>query len=114
MPRFSDRAGSAEQLALTLPAASPSANVQDVGTPDSCSITRLNSPACTTPTDASPPPSRTADGRGRDSPSPVRARAAPAQIPACGTTALGSCLGYERRNADRARDAGYGPAGAIG
>src|SRR6266545_387789 len=65
MPRFSDRAGSAEQLALTLPAASPSANVQDVGTPDSCSITRLNSPACTTPTDASPPPSRTADARLR-------------------------------------------------
>src|SRR5215217_4771807 len=28
-------------------------------------ISRLNSPACTTPTDASPPPSRTADARLR-------------------------------------------------
>ena len=38
-----------------------------------------------TPTDASPPPSRAADGRGRDGPSPLRARPAPAQIPACGS-----------------------------
>jgi hypothetical protein len=32
-------------------------------------------------------------GRGRDRP----CGRPPAQIPACGTTALGSCLGYERR-----------------
>ena len=37
----------------------------------------------------------------------------PAQIPACGTTALGSWLGYGRRIARQARDAGSGPAGAT-
>jgi len=37
----------------------------------------------------------------------------PAQIPACGTTALGSCLGCERRSAPRDRDAGCGPGEAT-
>ena len=56
-------------------------------------ISRLNHPAHTPPINASPPPSRTADGRGRDGPSPPGFGPPPAQIPACGTTALGSCLG---------------------
>ena len=38
----------------------------------------------------------------------------PAQIPACGTTALGSCLGFERRSAPRDRGAGCGRVVAIG
>jgi hypothetical protein len=38
----------------------------------------------------------------------------PAQIPACGTTALGSCLGCELRNAFRERDAPCGRVVAIG
>ncbi len=42
--------------------------------------------------------------RGRDRP----CGRPPAQIPACGTTALGSCLRYERRIARRDADAGCG------
>jgi hypothetical protein len=34
------------------------------------------------------------DGRGRDGPRPCGLGPPPAQIPACGTTALGSCLGW--------------------
>ena len=45
MPRLSDRAGSPKQLALTPPATRPSANDESVGTPDVCSITRLNRPS---------------------------------------------------------------------
>jgi len=37
----------------------------------------------------------------------------PAQIPACTASALGSSLGFWRRTARRARDAGCGRAGAI-
>jgi hypothetical protein len=40
-------------------------------------------------------------GRGRDAGCP----APPAQIPACAPNALGSCLGYERRSGQWARDA---------
>src|SRR6266851_8458982 len=39
--------------------------------------------------------------RGRDRPYGQP----PAQIPACATNALGSCLGYERENVRRERDA---------
>ena len=55
--------GAPQQLAIALLAAWPSANDEGVGTPDFRSVTRLNSPACTTPTDTSPPPSRAADAR---------------------------------------------------
>ncbi len=48
--------------------------------------------------------------RGRDHP----CGRPPAQIPACGTTALGSCLRYERRIGPRDTDAGCGRVGAIG
>jgi hypothetical protein len=41
------------------------------------------------------------DGRGRDRP----CGRPPAQIPACGTTALGSCLRFWRRSAPPGRDA---------
>ncbi len=34
----------------------------------------------------------------------------PAQIPACGTTALGSCLEYERRSVHLGKDASHGQA----
>src|SRR5512132_2070359 len=47
--------------------------------------------------------------RGRDRP----CGRPPAQIPACATDALGSCLGYERENARRGRDASRGRAAAI-
>ena len=49
-------------------------------------------------------------GCGRDG----RCRPPPAQIPACGTTALGSCLGCWRRIAARARDAESAVEVAIG
>ena len=55
--------GVPQQLAITPPAAWPSANAQASAPRMSVTFTRLNSPACTTPTDASPPPSRTADAR---------------------------------------------------
>ena len=48
-----------------------------------------------------PPPLSGPDGRGRDRP----CGRPPAQIPASGITALGSCLGYERRTARSAMDA---------
>jgi len=38
----------------------------------------------------------------------------PAQIPACTTNALGSCLGFWRQNARSGRDAAHGQAGATG
>ena len=47
--------------------------------------------------------------RGRDRP----CGRPPAQIPACGITALGSCLGFWRRSARWGRDAGDGPVVAI-
>ena len=47
--------------------------------------------------------------RGRDRP----CGRPPAQIPACATNALGSCLGSERENAHRGRDAPHGRAAAI-
>jgi hypothetical protein len=50
-----------------------------------------------------------APGRGRDR----SCRRPPAQIPACGTTALGSCLGCERGSALQGRGAGCVQAGAI-
>jgi len=50
------------------------------------------------------PPGTSKWSRGRDRPH----GRPPAQIPACGTTALGSCLGSERRSAPRDRDAGCG------
>jgi hypothetical protein len=49
------------------------------------------------------------DDRGRDRP----LGRPPAQIPACASNALGSCLGCWRRTACRARDAQYGRAVAI-
>ena len=52
------------QLAITLSTTWPSATGESVGTPN-CAVSRFNSPACTTPTDASPPPSRAADARLR-------------------------------------------------
>jgi hypothetical protein len=48
--------------------------------------------------------------RGRDRP----CGRPPAQIPACAANALGSCLGYGRRSARRARDVGCGRAVSIG
>jgi transposase len=48
--------------------------------------------------------------RGRDRP----CGRPPAQIPACAIDALGSCLGYGRRSARRARGAGCGRAVSIG
>jgi SRSO17 transposase len=48
--------------------------------------------------------------RGRDRP----CGRPPAQIPACGTTALGSCLGYERQSASQGKDATHGRVVAIG
>ena len=48
-------------------------------------------------------------GRGRDRP----CGRPPAQIPACGTTALGSCLGCERGSALQGRGAGCVQVGAI-
>lgn len=45
------------------------------------------------------------NGRGRDGPSPEGSGPPPARIPACRTTALGSCLGCDRQSVDRARDA---------
>ena len=50
------------------------------------------------------------NGCGRDRP----CGRPPAQIPACGTTALGSCLGYGRQIAFRGRDASRGRVVAIG
>jgi hypothetical protein len=47
--------------------------------------------------------------RGRDR----RCQRPPAQIPACAANALGSCLGFGRRSALRARDASRGRAVAI-
>ena len=47
--------------------------------------------------------------RGRDAGRP----ALPAQIPASGTTALGSSLGFERRSGLRARDERSGETAAI-
>jgi hypothetical protein len=47
--------------------------------------------------------------RGRDRPY----GRPPAQIPACGITALGSCLGFWRRSARRGRDAVGGRVVAI-
>lgn len=47
--------------------------------------------------------------RGRDRP----CGRLPAQIPACGITALGSCLGFWRRSARRGRDAVGGRVVAI-
>src|SRR5680860_854229 len=48
--------------------------------------------------------------RGRDRP----CGRPPAQIPACTASALGSCLGFERRSARWGRDASRGPVVAIG
>ena len=53
-------------------------------------------------------PWQTADN-GRDRPH----GRPPAQIPACGTTALGSCLRFWRRSAPQGRDARCGQAAAI-
>ena len=47
----------------------------------------------------------TSRSRGRDGPSPCGLGPPPAQIPACGTTARGSCLGSWRQSARLARDA---------
>ena len=58
MPGVSGPRGAPRQLAITLPTMSPSALHDGVGTPMPL-ISRLNNPACTTPTDASPTPSRT-------------------------------------------------------
>jgi hypothetical protein len=52
---------------------------------------------------------RSGKDRGRDRP----CGRPPAQIPACGITALGSCLGFWRRSARWGRDAGDGPVVAI-
>ena len=60
----------------------PSAYPHDVGTPDYL-ISRLNSPACTYPCPRFAAPSRNANGRGRDGPSPLGFGPPPAQIPAC-------------------------------
>ena len=48
--------------------------------------------------------------RGRDRPH----GRPPAQIPACGTTALGSCLRSERRSAAQSRDAAHGQVATTG
>jgi hypothetical protein len=48
-------------------------------------------------------------GRGRDVGGPTP----PAQIPACGTTALGSCLGSSRADVAQDTDAGCGVQGAT-
>src|SRR5438876_6023157 len=56
-----------------------------------------------------PPSMLGLEDRGRDG----RCRRPPAQIPACASNALGSCLGYERRTALSAKDAGRGRAGSI-
>jgi hypothetical protein len=52
-------------------------------------------------------------GRGRDSPSPCGLGLPPAQIPACASNALGSCLGFWRQSGRRAKDAGCGVWVAI-
>jgi len=54
------------------------------------------------------------NGRGRDGPSLVRARPAPRTDPSVRVNALGSCLGFWRRTAARARDAGSAAVVAIG
>jgi hypothetical protein len=59
---FSDPAGFPRRLAKTPPTMLPSAPYDSVGTPIMI-LTRLNNPPAHTPTDASPPPSRTADAR---------------------------------------------------
>ena len=51
---------------------------------------------------------RSYDGRGRDGPLLTGSGRPPARIPASGTTALGSCLGYERQTARMAMDAKRG------
>ena len=87
MHRFSDLAGSASDSRITPPAMLPSACHDDVGTPIH-PISRLNSWPVRTPVQRFAAPSRVANGRGRDRPF----GRPPAQIPACGTTALGSSL----------------------
>ena len=52
-------------------------------------------------------------GRGRNSPSPCGLGLPRAQIPACGTTALGSYLRYERRSAVQGMNATLWPVAAI-
>ena len=52
---------------------------------------------------------RRLEDRGRDRPY----ERPPAQIPACGITALGSCLGFWRRSARRVRGAVCGRVVAI-
>ena len=73
-------------------------------------ISRLNSPACTYPCQRFTSTLTGTSGRGRDRP----CGRPPAQIPACGTNALGSCLGYERQTAPGGRDAPRGQGAATG
>src|SRR5207247_2332322 len=114
MQRLFDRAGSAGSSRLTLPTMLPSARTHGVGTPDCINFAALS------PRLRVPLPTLRRRPRGQPTVAvgtalrPCGLGLPPAQIPACGTTALGSCLGYERRTASQARDAGYGPAGAIG
>jgi hypothetical protein len=62
MHRSFDRAGSAGSSRIPLHAVMPSAPTHGVGTPD-CINFAAPSPRLRVPTDASPPPSRTADAR---------------------------------------------------
>jgi hypothetical protein len=62
MPWISDRVRPTRQLAIAPPVVLPSA-IRSASAPQTRVISRLNSPAYTTPTDASPPPSRAADAR---------------------------------------------------
>jgi hypothetical protein len=63
MQRLFDRAGSAGNSRITLPTMLPSARTHGVGTPDCINFAALSPRPTCTPTDASPPPSRTADAR---------------------------------------------------
>lgn len=60
MPWFSDSAGSGSPLAMARRPVLPSPPFYKVGNPIEV-ISELNSPACTPPVNASPPPLREAD-----------------------------------------------------
>lgn len=60
MPWFSDSAGPVTPLAIARRPVLPSPSDYKVGNPIEV-ISELNSPACTPPVNASPPPSRGAD-----------------------------------------------------
>jgi len=67
-------------------------------------------PTCQKTLHAWAPLVRTTLDHGRDRP----CGRPPVQIPSCGTTAMGSCLGFWRRSACSGRDAAHEQAGATG